>query len=57
MNHTMPKHRNLEEVLQAAGDTVGLLRNAQTVPYVYPVIPPEYTNWRDECLPFTQARR
>jgi vanillate/3-O-methylgallate O-demethylase len=58
----MPTHRNLEEALQAAGDTVGLLRNAQTAPYVYPVIPPEYTNWRDEqrawqntCVLFNQC--
>src|SRR5688572_3206807 len=61
-DHTMPTHRNLEEALQAAGDTVGLLRNAQTAPYVYPVIPPEYTNWRDEqrawqntCVLFNQC--
>jgi vanillate/3-O-methylgallate O-demethylase len=41
-------HKNLQEALEAAGNTVEMLRNAQTPPYIYPVIPPEYTNWRDE---------
>ena len=41
-------YRNLEEKLRAAGDVVGMLRNAQTPPYIYPVVPPEYSNWRDE---------
>ncbi|HEY7840798.1 MAG TPA: aminomethyl transferase family protein, partial [Gammaproteobacteria bacterium] len=55
-------HRNLEEVMQAAGGPVKLLRNSQTGPYVYPVVPPEYTNWRDEqrswrvgCVLFNQS--
>ena len=41
-------YRNLEERLQAAGSPVKLLRDSQTGPYVYPVVPPEYSNWRDE---------
>jgi vanillate/3-O-methylgallate O-demethylase len=41
-------HKNLEEVLQAAGNTVNLLRNAPTGAYVYPVVAPEFTNWRSE---------
>ena len=40
--------RNLEEVLQSAGNVVELLRNQQTGPNVYPGVPAEFTNWRDE---------
>ena len=40
--------QSLEDRIQAAGNPVTLLRNSQTGPYVYPVVPPEYTNWRDE---------
>lgn len=54
--------RNLEEVIKAAGGPVKLLRNSQTGPYVYPVVPPEFTNWRDEqrgwqesCVLFNQS--
>ena len=55
-------YRNLEERLRAAGNIVNMLRNAQTPPYIYPVIPPEYSNWRDEqkawqhtCVFFNQC--
>jgi len=41
-------YRNLEEVLQAAGNPVNMLRNSQIGAYVYPVVPSEYSNWRDE---------
>ena len=41
-------HKNLEDVLRSAGGPVKLLRNSQTGPYVYPVVPAEFTNWRDE---------
>ena len=40
--------RNLEEVLKASGNTVDLLRNSQLGAYVYPVVPSEFSNWRDE---------
>jgi glycine cleavage system aminomethyltransferase T len=40
--------RSLEDLLAAAGSPVELLRNSQAGPNVYPVVPPEYTNWRDE---------
>jgi vanillate/3-O-methylgallate O-demethylase len=40
--------RTLEEVLAAAGDTVGMLRNSRIGAYVYPVVAPEFTNWYDE---------
>jgi glycine cleavage system aminomethyltransferase T len=55
-------YRNLEEALQAAGNPVTLLRHSQIGPYVYPVVPPEFTNWRDEqwawqhaCVLFNQS--
>ncbi|HXE88747.1 MAG TPA: aminomethyl transferase family protein, partial [Hyphomicrobiaceae bacterium] len=54
--------RNLEEVLQGAGNVAKYLRNMQTGPNVYPGVPPEYTNWRDEqqswqktCVLFNQS--
>jgi vanillate/3-O-methylgallate O-demethylase len=42
------QHRNLEEVLKAAGNAVTMLRNSQIGAYVYPVVPAEFSNWRDE---------
>src|SRR5437870_3729448 len=39
---------SLEDVLQAAGSAVELVRNSQIGAYVYPNVPPEFTNWRDE---------
>ena len=41
-------HRSLEDVLASAGNVVDLLRNSQVGPNVYPGVPAEYTNWRDE---------
>ena len=40
--------RSLEDLLQATGNPVTLLRNSQIGAYVYPVVPSEYSNWRDE---------
>jgi len=40
--------RSLEDLLQSAGNAVSLLRNSQIGAYVYPVVPAEYSNWRDE---------
>jgi len=39
---------NLEQILSAAGNTVDLLRNSQIGAYVYPVVAPEFHNWRSE---------
>ncbi len=39
---------SLEDRLNAAGNPVGMLRNAQVGPNVYPGVPAEFTNWRDE---------
>ncbi len=41
-------NRSLEDVLQAAGNTAEMLRHSQIGAYVYPVVPPEFSNWRDE---------
>ena len=41
-------HRSLEELLASVSSTVDMLRNAQVGPNVYPGVPAEYTNWRDE---------
>jgi vanillate/3-O-methylgallate O-demethylase len=40
--------RNLEEILSARGNPVGMLRNSQLGAYVYPVVAPEFSNWRSE---------
>jgi vanillate/3-O-methylgallate O-demethylase len=40
--------QSLEDLLRAAGDTVELTRNSQIGPYVYPMVPSEFSNWRDE---------
>jgi glycine cleavage system aminomethyltransferase T len=54
--------KSLEDLLQSVGNPVDLLRNSQTGPYVYPVVPPEFSNWRDEqrawqqtCVLFNQS--
>ena len=41
-------NQNLEGLLQAAGNPVDMLRNSQIGAYVYPVVPTEFSNWRDE---------
>ncbi len=55
-------HRSLEDLLQNTPSTVDMLRNAQVGPNVYPGVPAEYTNWRDEqwawqntCVLFNQS--
>ena len=54
--------RSLEDVLRESGNPVHLLRNQKTGPNVYPGVPAEYTNWRDEqwawqntCVLFNQS--
>src|SRR5512137_1143474 len=39
---------SLEQLLRSAGNPVALLRNSQIGAYVYPVVPSEFSNWRDE---------
>lgn len=40
--------RNLEELLQQQGNVVDMLRHSQVGAYVYPVVAPEFSNWRNE---------
>src|SRR4029453_3819200 len=54
--------RSFEDVLKSAGNPVDMLRNSQIGAYIYPVVPPEYSNWRDEqaawrnsCVLFDQS--
>ncbi len=54
--------QNLESLLQSVGNPVNLLRNSKIGAYVYPVVPTEYSNWRDEqrawretCVLFDQS--
>lgn len=54
--------RNLQDILQSAGNPVEMLRNSQIGAYVYPVVPGEFSNWRDEqrawretCVLFDQS--
>ena len=55
-------YKNLEEAIQASGNIVKMMRNSQLGAYVYPVVAPEFTNWRDEqrawantCVLFDQT--
>src|SRR5712664_4466472 len=48
MNHALLKYRNLDEILKAVGGPVNLLRSSSLGPYVFPVVAPEYSNWRAE---------
>ncbi len=54
--------QSLEDLLRTVGNPVDLLRNSQIGAYVYPVVPTEFTNWRDEqrawretCVLFDQS--
>jgi len=42
------RSQSLEKLLQTVGSPVDLARNSQIGPYVYPSVPSEFTNWRDE---------
>ena len=46
---------SLQELLDSAGNTVDLLRNAQAGPNVYPGVPAEFSNWRDEQIAWQQT--
>ena len=43
----MSEH-SLSALIDAAGGPVKLLRNSKAGIYVYPVVAPEFSNWRDE---------
>ena len=53
---------SLEDLLRGSKSATALLYNQQTGPNVFPGVPPEYTNWRDEqrawqetCVLFNQS--
>ncbi|MGZ4281218.1 MAG: syringate O-demethylase [Gaiellaceae bacterium] len=55
-------HASLEDLLASVESPVELLRNSQAGPNVYPGVPAEFTNWRDEqtawqqtCVLFNQS--
>jgi vanillate/3-O-methylgallate O-demethylase len=48
-------YRNLEEKLQAVGSAVEMARNSQIGPYVYPAVPSEFSNWRDEQVAWRET--
>ena len=54
--------RSLEALFRSIDSPVAMLRNSQAGPNVYPGVPAEYTNWRDEqqawqqtCVLFNQS--
>ena len=47
--------KNLQELLDQAGNTVELLRNSQLGAYIYPVVPAEFTNWRRETIAWRET--
>jgi hypothetical protein len=62
MNEQMQSQQSLEGLLGSSADIVQLFRNQQTGPNVYPGVPAEFTNWRDEqrawqqtCVLFNQS--
>jgi vanillate/3-O-methylgallate O-demethylase len=62
MSTATSSQQSLEALLQSTGNPVDLLRNSQIGAYVYPVVPSEYSNWRDEqrawresCVLFDQS--
>src|SRR5919204_143410 len=62
MSVTTTTAQNLEGLLQSVGSPADMLRNSRIGAYVYPVVPAEYTNWRDEqrawresCVLFDQS--
>jgi vanillate/3-O-methylgallate O-demethylase len=48
-------YKNLEEKLNAIGDPVEMARNSQIGPYVYPAVPAEFSNWRDEQVAWRET--
>jgi vanillate/3-O-methylgallate O-demethylase len=40
--------KNLQDVIDAAGNPVELLRNSQIGSYIYPVVPADFQNWIKE---------
>jgi vanillate/3-O-methylgallate O-demethylase len=47
--------RSLEQLLEDEGNPVTMLRNSRVGAYIYPVVAPEFTNWRDEQRAWQQT--
>ncbi len=47
--------RSLEDAIAAAGSPVELARNSQIGPYVYPAVPGEFSNWREEQVAWLET--
>jgi vanillate/3-O-methylgallate O-demethylase len=47
--------KNLQEVLDASGNAVELLRNSQIGSYIYPVVPADFQNWIKEQQAWRQT--
>ena len=48
-------NNNLSSVIEAAGGAVNLLRNSKAGIYVYPVVAPEFSNWRSEQMAWRKS--
>jgi vanillate/3-O-methylgallate O-demethylase len=48
-------YESLEAKLQAIGSPVDMARNSQIGPYVYPKVPAEFSNWRDEQVAWRET--
>ena len=46
---------NLSQIIAQHKNPVDMLRNSATGMYVYPVVAPEFTNWRDEQQAWRQS--
>jgi vanillate/3-O-methylgallate O-demethylase len=49
------KPRSLDQLLQSVPDPVRMLRNSPIGAYVYPVVPTEFGNWRDEQVAWREG--
>ena len=47
--------RSLEDRLHEVGDAVSMARDSQIGPYVYPKVPAEFSNWRDEQVAWAET--
>jgi vanillate/3-O-methylgallate O-demethylase len=47
--------RSLEDKIKEVGSPVELARNSQIGPYVYPAVPAEFSNWRDEQVAWRET--
>jgi len=47
--------QSLSDILAASGNAVDLLRNSRIGMYVYPVVAPEFSNWRSEQMAWCKS--